>query len=453
MTTYVEFPGPAEPFDELSAWGMPWHGRLFNDGSGAELTAPNNVVLTEADDIVFNYAAGCSDTHYVRNHKAPAVAPAPTDDLAAAGGSWYPDAVLFTRSKRYHPKQGDAVGQNSWIYIDPAGMRWRMSVVFGAAQTITFGGPPYFATVTCAFSVYCNGVFGDFSGIESPAQPRLLGTFNVEIYWDNPNQSHQWTQGVWAGPVEFSYDGSSAAVGGFMAYADVNGSDTLLIEIAEIALSGTGEGDDGSGITAAVTVSQYRQRVIETADSSSFDQNGYGSSTHLFDYVPYLVGWAYSKAGVLQVWERREYVFNTVTITGTFGFPLQTWNQDNTWQTTVQLRASGASRCEAFGTKTYTRDFVYDRSTSQYVSDVENTAEDGTLGAYFADPTQPVNHKLSNAVYSLQLGNYLLDRASADAIDSGNLLYFNSGGAIAAWDPRTNTIETVLGASKALAFV
>lgn len=127
-------------------WGNPWHGRFHADGlhlgSGAvrplvaPANSPNSLLVRFAD-------IGPSET---------------PPDLAAEGGEWLADAVLYTCEKRYSPAGGPSIGYSSWLWRDALGQVWRLTVlVFNSTSSPAVG-----AQSTATFQVFARrfGLFG-----------------------------------------------------------------------------------------------------------------------------------------------------------------------------------------------------------------------------------------------------------------------------------------------------
>lgn len=103
------FEGPSH----VETYGNPWHGRF---------TSATNLRLTNGTDLTIPAQSQNSDTWYV-NGGLPAP-PAPAANLAAQGGQWFADAVLFGANKRWHPKSAIEVGADKWIYFDGNKKAW-----------------------------------------------------------------------------------------------------------------------------------------------------------------------------------------------------------------------------------------------------------------------------------------------------------------------------------------
>lgn len=107
------------PFGKVTQWGCPWHG-LVQSGT---LTLPNAATRPHPQpDYLWRDTAGVC--HRI---KVPGVAPIArsTEQLAAdaaAGRQWRDEAMLSGGRFQIYGLELDG-----WIYVDPAGDRWRVS--------------------------------------------------------------------------------------------------------------------------------------------------------------------------------------------------------------------------------------------------------------------------------------------------------------------------------------
>ena len=131
------------------AWGNPWHGRF----TGAGLQLPNGTVLPTS------VPANTPETCLVRFAGIAETETPP--ELAAAGGEWLADAVLYTSSKRYSPTSDKGVGYLGWLWRDANGQVWRLRASFSNSVS----NPAVGASSTMSITIYARkfGVFGQGS--------------------------------------------------------------------------------------------------------------------------------------------------------------------------------------------------------------------------------------------------------------------------------------------------
>lgn len=131
------------------AWGNPWHGRF----TGAGLQLPNGSVLAAS------VPANTPETCLVRFTGIAETETPP--DLAAAGGEWLVDAVLYTSSKRYSPTSDKGIGYLGWLWRDANGQVWRIRASFSNSVS----NPAVGSSSTMSITVYARkfGVFGQGS--------------------------------------------------------------------------------------------------------------------------------------------------------------------------------------------------------------------------------------------------------------------------------------------------
>lgn len=128
------------------AWGNPWHGRFTDDG----------LVLPTEDVLPSPTPANAPDTYLVRFTGIPAVET--PEELAALGGEWMTDAVLYTAEKRYSPKSSAGLGYLNWLWRDANGEVWKLRISFSHSVS----NPVINTNTVTTINVYARrfGVFG-----------------------------------------------------------------------------------------------------------------------------------------------------------------------------------------------------------------------------------------------------------------------------------------------------
>ncbi len=122
------------PLGRLGIMGTPYHGLV----QGGELTLPNDDVK-EYPQPVTTWPDLAGATHLLRRPGMPAVSRTTEQEAAdtANGYQWRNVAMLSGGLQQLYGKDVDG-----WIYIDPDGVRWRISFTTSLQSiTVTFGTP------------------------------------------------------------------------------------------------------------------------------------------------------------------------------------------------------------------------------------------------------------------------------------------------------------------------
>lgn len=180
-----------------NAIGLPYHGIAINNildlGNGETLTVPT--------------AAG-PDTLLMQHPAAPGVVRSTAEQAAdtARGYNWK-DYLILRGTTRIVGNQ--PLGTNAWIYVDPAGTPWIVSVSYG-----TRSGASYPVTVTL------EAMFGRFDANGQQAINSTIGSGTV---------SSSYASATLAGDLDYLFDwGTDAAVRVLQALPSADGTKAAI---------------------------------------------------------------------------------------------------------------------------------------------------------------------------------------------------------------------------------
>ena len=118
--------------DNVPPWGCPWHGLVKN----SVVHLPNGTQRPYPQPPGQGWRGGCASL--IARPDMPAIeTPA---EQAADGMEWRNTATLAGVSSLH----GRSLGASAWIYIDPAGDRWRVTTTLSTVNLLT---PPSAVTV------------------------------------------------------------------------------------------------------------------------------------------------------------------------------------------------------------------------------------------------------------------------------------------------------------------
>jgi hypothetical protein len=194
------------PLQLPRTFGLPYHGRVV----AGSLTLPNSAVITYPQPSTLRGTDG--ETHLVRVPGSVAVQRSTqeqTDDTAA-GRQWRTYAILSGKNRMIG---GQELGENHWIYCDPDGGNWVVSLGFEKVGSIEQK-----LTVTLESS------FGRFDeqGASFAMTPRVLGTYT-------------WT------PKQPDGDDQSTGDAAKSRWLDVTHSQTGAVTVVNVGAYGIGQ--------------------------------------------------------------------------------------------------------------------------------------------------------------------------------------------------------------------
>lgn len=246
-------PGPCR----VIRGGQPWHGLMrgstlaLSNGGTRPCVAPDS-----------------GDTYYVKKPGLPV--PTTPSSIAAQGGEWRNDAVLFAKQHRYAPGSPANIGGKQFFYFAPSGRVWGISI------QVSVESPPFtiswdWVTQTGTTMTFRVRVTASSQGTAltlidqnvSVTHPgwAYLGTPFAENSEPNFSVSYESSQGIftWNGSnADHSPDGDQAAVhlrvamvvlSGFRPFYWLGGWVTLQRNLVEFS-----EPVPGGNITAAMSV-------------------------------------------------------------------------------------------------------------------------------------------------------------------------------------------------------
>lgn len=137
---------PGSMLGRISIMGTPWHGLV----QGAKLTLPNAVEMDYPQPSVGTYPDQAGATHLVRVPGVPDVVRSGEQaaEDAAGGRQWRNVAMLSGAARMLYGKN-----LNGWIYTDPNGDRWRVTVSFAEGVLRDFSEPYSFNVTLSRFGV------------------------------------------------------------------------------------------------------------------------------------------------------------------------------------------------------------------------------------------------------------------------------------------------------------
>lgn len=118
--------------DNVPPWGCPWHGLV----KGGQVYLPNGTQRPYPQPPGAGWRAGCAAL--IARPDMPVIET--PDEQTAAGMEWRNTAILAGKSGLH----GRSLGAGAWVYIDPAGDRWRVTTTLNTANLLT---PPSAVTV------------------------------------------------------------------------------------------------------------------------------------------------------------------------------------------------------------------------------------------------------------------------------------------------------------------
>jgi hypothetical protein len=155
-------------FDDIVAYGQPWHGLVSDSG----LTLENGQLLQGWSNPQLPYRKNyMNDTCYIKLPSASA--PAETQDEVAAGITWKDFVLLPSRDRLYGPFQGF---NDRWVHFDEDGRR-RLITVSVTAET------PQFSTGLVTLKLYEMNTPVFEATLQWPTFPNISSKFRK--YYDH----------------------------------------------------------------------------------------------------------------------------------------------------------------------------------------------------------------------------------------------------------------------------
>lgn len=263
--------------------GMPWHGLAVN--GTLTTTIDGNKTISGGNGPGYPGEGACV---LVRHPSAPGAGSRTAAQLAedAAHGYEWRDYALLCGPDR-HVNGGPALGANAWIYIDPAGTPWRMTVESSAAG----------ASVNV--TIWRRALFGRF-GRAYTITDEQVGSF----VW-TPQMPSWYTGGVTATMIAADavfddvvamvpnadgsnllinvYAGSTDAVA---VFPETEFTGRVLLGILDVTVSGTGDlQNTGIGIAAAIVEDARFEDDLVTLRTSIIDLDGSNDPSPLWEVI------------------------------------------------------------------------------------------------------------------------------------------------------------------------